>query len=162
MTAGRTLGCATVLLATFAGTAPAPCVEADRTWRWFVDCPQPHSTRLQVTLRGRTLYDATLPLCDVTPSERSQRAEQRRLRFFFTTDAGLFGDEFRHLGVRRIEGNVWEAGGDADQIILGLSFQIPEQILLNTLHLAAESQRSTSDLARGLTSSTSPFLAARK
>ena len=145
-----------VALVAVVGSGKAAADE-ERTWRWFVDCSEPMTSRLQVALRGSTLYEATLPLCHVTYRSRSREGESRILSFFFTADAGIFGDEFRGLGRQRIEGNVWEAGGDPDQIILGLSFVAGNQILLNTLHFASPSRDSSHEQAAGLTSTTSAF-----
>lgn len=149
-------------LCTFLRLPAAAEESAPSKWRWFRDCAEPLTTRLFVSLHGRSLFDATLPLCHVPDTSPSSTGKPRILRFFFTADASVFGEEFKHLGIRRIEGNVWEAGGDPDDIILGLSFEAGEQILLNTLHIASCLQPSSLDQATGLVSRTSAFMRATK
>lgn len=35
-----------------------------------------------------------------------------------------------------IAGDIWQAGGESDALILGVSFDSTRQVLLNTLHVA--------------------------
>jgi len=143
-----------VLLA-FGLAAPAP--DSTPKWRWWSSCPQPRVTRLTITLRGKPLYRGTLRVCHVPDAAYDPGDKQELAVFYFRADAAMFGDEFRELGTRVIEGNVWEAGGDPDDVIFGVSFAAANQGLLNTLHIASASQVSRFEIAPGLTSETSAF-----
>ena len=51
---------------------------------------------------------------------------------------------------------MWQAGGESDALILGLSLQGTNRIHLNTLYIAKPDRKSSSSLGYGLTIVTSP------
>ena len=124
-------------------------------WQWFDGCPARQTMRLDVELGQRSLYSVVLPVCRMRSGEIADIAEQKVLVFGFQGDAALFGDELRSFGRAEIEGNVWRAGGESDSILLGVSFEVSNQILLNSIHVAAADEASSTEMADGLTVRTS-------
>jgi hypothetical protein len=125
-------------------------------WQWFEGCQPEKQMRVNVLLHGKSLYSAAFPACRMRRGEIPDESPQKVLVFSFQGSAGLFGAEFRRLGTRDIEGNIWRAGGEPDAILLGVSFATPDQILLNSIHIATARKASRSALARGLIIATSP------
>jgi hypothetical protein len=148
----------TIVALAFLLAVPAPASEAGPKWRWWPACETPHVTSLTIRLGGRVLHRARLRLCHL-PDSAFDPGDERVAVFRFKADAKRFGDDYRHFGTRVIEGNVWEAGGDPDGIVLGISFVTADQVLLNTLHVANRGGSSRLELAPGLTSETTPFRA---
>jgi hypothetical protein len=120
-----------------------------------VPASQYHSPRHHP--REPVLFASPVPLCHMPDSALVIPKDQKTLIFHFTADPAIFGDEFKHLGRQRVEWNVWEAGGDPGDIILGLSFSAGNRSLLNTLHVAYADKEGVFDQAEGLRSRTSPF-----
>jgi hypothetical protein len=110
-----------------------------------------------IRLGGRVLFTQPLRLCRIPESAYEPGDGERVAVFKFKADATTFGEEHRHLGIRTIEGNVWQAGVNSSDIILGISFVTGNQILLNTLHVANAQAASQYELAAGLTSETTLF-----
>ena len=66
----------------------------------------------------------------------------------------MFDADFASLGTPEIEGNVWEAGSEHDQILLGVSFLTKDRILLNTTHFATANGASQAPLVERLVMTT--------
>ena len=49
-----------------------------------------------------------------------------------------------------IEGTIWQAGADPDDILLGVSFVAHDQVLLNTIHIVRPGEPTESKLDTGL------------
>ena len=69
----------------------------------------------------------------------------------------MFG-EYRTVHTQTIEGNVWQAGSDPDELLLGISFSTKNQVLLNTIHIAKPGRVSSSEVDRGIVVRTFPIL----
>ena len=67
-----------------------------------------------------------------------------------------FQNEYRTRSTDSIEEDIWEAGGEPDALILGISFDTGKQILLNTLHIARLDKQMSSELDNGLFITTYP------
>src|SRR5262249_25470427 len=96
---------------------PAP------VWQWSAMCPLgSDQMRVDGRYQGKRVFTKLCPICK--GPQASER--QRPLAFFFTAPAGIFGDEFAALGTQKIEGNIWQAGGEGSGILLGVSFTAPK------------------------------------
>lgn len=49
-----------------------------------------------------------------------------------------------------LEGTIWQAGADPDDILLGVSFLAHDQVLLNTIHITKPGKSTESNLDAGL------------
>jgi len=81
-------------------------------------------------------------------------------RFYFS-GGHTFQDEFHTSKKEKIEANIWEAGADPNDILLGVSFATRDQILLNTVHIVKPGRPTQMTLDRGVVIRTYP-VAARK
>jgi hypothetical protein len=81
---------------------------------------------------------------------------RKRFSFHFRVDMKIFGKEFAALGVKNVEGDIWQAGKDPRLIVLGISFVTKNYVLLNSIHLVWPERISKTNLAEGLILETHP------
>jgi len=124
---------------------------------WFAACASGDSLALEVRLDGKPLYSTGFPICHVRRADIKPEPQQRILKFRFDAQPRRFRNRFRANETLPIEGNIWEAGGDPDAILLGVSFSTEEDVLLNTIHVASAASPSRSELVRGLVITTRPL-----
>ncbi|HEX9860968.1 MAG TPA: hypothetical protein VGB23_07150, partial [Nitrospirota bacterium] len=88
--------------------------------------------------------------------------KNKTLVFFFAENKQLHfdDDDYGHFITepnQKIEGNIWAAGCEKDAIILGVSFDTNNQVLINTLHIAYINQDTEDEIAGGIIIRTSVF-----
>jgi hypothetical protein len=129
-------------------------------WSWYGRCPQ--SVRMAVELRvdGHLPQRAVVPLCHLRRSAIEQRQYDARLVFRFG-GGRTFRDELTTRRADTIEGNIWQASADQDEVTLGVSFMTKRQVLLNTLYVLVPGRRVTTILERGITVTSYPALASQ-
>lgn len=120
-------------------------------WTLSNKCNGDHKLGVTVRLDRKVLYRGVLPIC-----RGSRDAEDGRVEFHFV-GGHTFQGEYRTRSTDSIEGDIWQAGGDPDALILGISFDTDRQILLNTLHIARPEKQSSSKLDKGLFITTYPL-----
>lgn len=116
----------------------------DVVWTWSRGCNGDHKLNVTVRLDAKVLYHGVLPIC-----RGSRDAEDGRAEFHFPGGHNFQG-EYPTRSADRIEGDIWQAGGDPDDLILGISFASAKQILLNTVHIARPGKQTSSELDKGL------------
>ena len=134
----------------------------DVVWHWYSHCLKADTMYAEVLFHNKSIYKTFFPICAMHRSEIKPDRSQKILEFYFTADCRIFktGEDsnldslFESFGTKRIEGNIWEAGRDPKDILLGVSCVIKEQILLNGIHIAKIRETSTTRLADGLIIST--------
>jgi hypothetical protein len=119
-------------------------------WVWSKQCDGNHKLGVTVILDRKVLYRGVLPIC-----HRNREAENGRVSFHFA-GGHLFQGKYHTRSTDSIEGDIWQASGDSDALILGVSFDTKKQVLLNTLHIAAPDKPSSSELDKGLFITTHP------
>lgn len=122
----------------------------DVVWTWSKRCNGDHKLGVTIRLDRKVLYSGTLMIC-----RGSRDAEDGRAEFHFA-GGHTFQGKYRTNSTDSIEGDIWEAGGDPDDLILGISFDTGKQILLNTLHIARPGKQTSSELDPGLFITTYP------
>jgi hypothetical protein len=136
----------------------------DNAWQWYSPCPDNVVMQVDVLFEGKKIYSSLFPACVMARGDIPIKSPQIILSFFFTANANIFNDledevNFSNIGVQKIEGIIWRAGGEDNGIILGVSFittkSSPRQILLNSLHFAEAHKMSETNLAEGLVIRTS-------
>src|SRR5712671_7432750 len=105
-------------------------------WHWFGSCTGGDSMVVEVSLDGKPLYSSTFPICRVRRRDIKPEPQQRLLEFRFDGVPRRFGPRDRSTQPQSIGANIWEAGGDPDAILLGVSFATAQQVLLNMVHVA--------------------------
>jgi len=126
---------------------------SDVVWISSKQCNGDHKLGITVRLDHKVLYRGVLPIC-----HGSRDAEDGRVEFHFV-GGHTFQGEYHTRSTDSIEGDIWQASGDPDALILGISFDAGKhkQILLNTLHVASPEKQSSSELDKGLFITTFPF-----
>jgi hypothetical protein len=122
----------------------------DIVWHWFSQCPQSDTLQIEVWYLQKIIYRVSVPICAMDRGTIAPEKPQKILEFFFQANCRIFGSEFKRFGSQRIEGNIWEAGKDPHDIILGVSFECKERILLNSVHIAELKKIAKTTMAKGL------------
>lgn len=127
----------------------ASLAQADESvWQWYGRCAATQQMRVDVQLDGRALYSKAFPACAMPREDIPAESPQKVLEFSLRGPAALFGAECERLGTVMIVGNIWRAGGEADALLLGVSFATPDHVLLNSLHVAAARHGARSTMAK--------------
>jgi len=126
-------------------------------WHWFTTSSQSETLRVRVTFKGKSIYRSSFPVAKIERGRIQPERPQKILEFSFNGEPKIFDTEFNAYPFQRITGNIWEAGCDPNDILLGVSFDIPKRILLNTIHIALIGQVARSQLAEGLFIETIPL-----
>lgn len=127
---------------------------ATGTWHWFESCIGTKDLGLVVVLDGKAVCQSRFSVCrndGLTPT-----AEERTLVFHFK-GGHVFQGEYRTLPTQTIEANIWQAGADPGDLLLGVGFVSDHRILLNTIHVAQPDRMSVSQLDRGIVVRTFPL-----
>ena len=142
---------ALVAVPAFAQTPSSNTETPELVWTWSKQCSRTNRLGVTVSLDRKILYRGALPIC-----RGSRDAEDGRVQFHFS--GHTFPGGHRTHSTDLIEGAIWQAGGEKDAMILGISFHDNNQILLNTLHIARPWKQTSSDLGKGLSITTYPAL----
>ncbi|RRA49347.1 hypothetical protein D1Y84_14730 [Acidipila sp. EB88] len=124
----------------------------DIVWTWSAQCDTKQKLRVTVHLQSKLLYAGLLPIC-----RGSRDAENGGAEFHFSSSQ-VFGGQYRARIGGSIEGDIWQAGGEKDALVLGISLTTKKQILLNTLHIASPDKKTFAKLDKGLYITTTPVI----
>lgn len=122
--------------------------------------------RLQVRLDNKTIFTTTLSIANRGRSAIPRRSYGTKIGFSFRPQRSIVWSEYRDGNVlsqakQRIKCDIWMAGADENAIILGVSCDAADTILMNTLHLASPTTEVRSEIAGGLAVVTSPITATK-
>ena len=123
----------------------------DIVWTWSQHCKAKQQLGVTVRLRSEVLYRGLMPIC-----RNNRDLEEGRAKFRFSS-SHLFGG-YRARKTDTIEGDIWQASGETDALILGISFSTKRQVMLNTLHIADPVKKTSSELDNGLYITTYPVI----
>jgi hypothetical protein len=124
----------------------------NQLWSWFGSCGAKRSMGIQIALDGKVIYRSSFPVCPI-----GDRSKEVQKRVVFSIKGGhVFQGEHHTTPTQTIEGNIWQAGADPGVILLGVSFDSQNQILLNTIHIAKVGRESRTEIDRGLIIRTFP------
>ena len=141
--------------------APPIAALRDTVWFWFAACGGPTMT-LEVRLDNTAVYTTSFPVCRADRSSPlSQGQEEGHASFSFEPHHMLvwrgYRDEADTTRAHQvIEGGLWQAGADPDDLLLGVDFVVPNRIVMNTIHIAHPGAAVTSWFAQGLAVLTYP------
>lgn len=110
---------------------------------------------VEALLDGKVVYRSSFPICKTIDASEMADRQQRILAFHFK-GGHLCQGEYHTTSAQTIEGNIWQAGADPDDLILGVSFATKNQVVLNTIHIARPDSASTSEVDRGIVVKTFP------
>lgn len=142
-----------VLVAAPAVAQPSSVAEkGDVVWTWSKRCNNNHRLGVKISVDGKVLYRGVLPIC-----RGSRDAEDGRVEVRFA-GGHTFQGEYRTRTTDSIEGDIWQAGGEPDALIIGISFDTGKQILLNTVHVANPGKQTSSEVDKGIFITTYPVI----
>jgi hypothetical protein len=145
----------------FGKAAEAPSSSQDGpVWYWQARS-NAQRMKLEVRLDNKTIFTTTFSIARTARSAIPKRSYTKKIRFSFKPERSIVWSGYRDEDVvspakQRIECDMWMAGADESAIILGVSFDRPDAILMNTLHLASPTSEARSEIADGLVVVTSP------
>lgn len=148
-----------------------PGAQSDRNslpvWFWFATCGGP-VMGLEVRFDGTVLYRTEFPICkaDFSSSKR-QGEESGKIRFLFKPERSITWEGYRDPAAVTAAGHVlnvdlWQAGADPEDLILGVSFGDEHDTYMNTVHMAFPGKRDVSNPAEGIEIVTFPVAARAK
>jgi hypothetical protein len=116
---------------------------------------------LEVRLDDVRLYQASFPMCRADRASLHRQGQAGRFSFWFEPARAMVWTGYRDdpdtaRARQFVEGDVWQAGADPDDLVLGVSFMAPDRILTNTTHIARPGVSDTTQIARGLVIITYP------
>jgi len=117
----------------------------DVVWVWSKNCDSSKGLDVTLRLRSKVLHHSIIPIC-----QGSRDAEDGRVEVKFSSGLLIRGQAGQE------EADIWQAGGETDALILGLSLRGANRIHLNTLYIAYPDRKSSSSLGYGLTMITIP------
>jgi hypothetical protein len=135
--------------------------QEDSLWFWDGKCANGENIGIQVLVDGQMVYRSRFRACHVKRTETLTKSENEAQVFEFS-GGHTFQNEFHTSKKEKIEGNIWQAGADPDDILLGVSFGAPHQILLNTIHIVEPHKPTQSTLDRNAIIKTFPIRASEK
>jgi hypothetical protein len=135
------------------GARALPAQAGDSVWIWSSACRSPHSMQLTAQLDRRTIYTATFPACLAERQEQTPAARMsfplvapRRLMWYgYRSDAGESTAAGKHLTVE-----VWQAGGDPEDMLLGVVVQDDSARYLHTILILDPHRQTVDSLTPGL------------
>jgi hypothetical protein len=149
----------TVLLFVTGGSAASQSqVPAAPVWYWFQNCAQKGTMGIEVTVDGKSVYKSSFPICKTTNAPADDRDGKQKILAFAFKGGRTFQGEYQTTSAEMLEGNIWQAGADADDLLLGVSFvsKKQNQTLLNTVQIARPDRRSLEEVDTGIFVETFP------
>lgn len=161
----RTLLALTILfgITLFAKAAGAPSGSQEGpVWYWQAG-GNDQRMKLEVRLDNKTIFTTTYSVAQTIRSAIPKRSYAKKIRFSLKPERSIVWSGYRDEDVvspakQRIECDIWMAGADGNAVILGVSFDKPDVVLMNTLHMASPTNEARSEIADGLVVVTSPVI----
>jgi hypothetical protein len=125
-------------------------------WFWLDDCPDTHLLGLKLLIDGKVVYKAKLRICQEGRSDLKTEQKQSEAKFHFP-GGHTFQDTYPTKVSDQVEGDIWQAGADSNDLLLGVSFATKSQILLNTIHIAKPGKAIQSTLDSRIVVKTYPL-----
>lgn len=145
----------------FAASLPAGAqTQSGPVWFWFATCGGP-AMSLEVKLDGKTLYKSTFPVCRASRKSPASQGETGSVQFYFRPGRPIKWSGYRERpettgADQLIEADLWQAGADPDDLIIGASFESGSRIYMNTVVVAHPGRRDSTTVADGLVVTTYP------
>jgi hypothetical protein len=143
-----------ILPAAYSQSRPQP---AEKVWFWFGDCTAPRLMGVQLLLDGKPIYQSRFRACQMSRTTANSQREQEVRSSFHFSGGHTFQGTYRTSKTETIEGTLWQAGADPDEILLGIAFQTHDQVLINTIHISKLGKPAESKLDQGLVIKTYPL-----
>jgi len=149
-----------LLLGFVLAMAVRPAASQEHVWFWFANCGT-GALVLEVKLDGALLYKSTIQICQASRDSAESRAENKKIAFPLKPLRAITWSGYRDTDVTTKAGhaldmNLWQAGADPNDLLLGVSVSDSHSIYMNTIHLAYPEKPNSTEIAKGLVVSTHP------
>ena len=148
--AGALAIASTLLLA-----ASTPCAEEGPVWFWLAGCGGPDMA-IEVRLDGKLLHRSVVPICRAGREDAAAQGQSSgRIEVKFTAPRAIVWEGYRDGPDRTKTGqdltlDIWQAGADPEDLLLGVDVMDQKAIHANTIHIAHPNKRDRSEIASGL------------
>jgi len=125
-------------------------------WFWFGDCKDGKTMGVELSVEGKTEYRSTFHACRMKRTEANSDREAKTKTTFHFPGGHTFQDTYHTAKQGQIECDIWQAGADPGDILLGVAFATHNEILLNTIHIVRPGKSTQSELDDGVVIKTYP------
>jgi hypothetical protein len=126
-------------------------------WFWFGACKDGKTMGVELSVDGETVYHSTFRACRMNRTETNSDREAKAKTTFHFPGGHTFQDTYHTAKREQIECDIWQAGADPNDILLGVAFATHDQILLNTIHVVRPDKSTRSELDDGVVIKTYPI-----
>jgi len=116
--------------------------DSPKYWYWFQECPDARKMGFNVVVDSKRIYHGEFSACHMERENIHPSGEEKQISFHFAGgrifpggDGSYLPERYYSKPTENIEGGIWQAGADPNDLILGLSLSIPDKILLNTAYI---------------------------
>jgi len=136
------------------GASSAQAPSSVPVWFWRIPCGD-RGLAIDVTLSGRSVYHAEVPICHMVRTRDATTKENNGFKILLTTSKPLVFSGYRDTddvvpAGKSLEMDIWEAGADPDDLIIGVSVADGKKIYMNTVLIAEPKIESGSAIANDL------------
>jgi hypothetical protein len=104
-------------------------------WFWFGGCKNNSKTmEIELSVEGKIVYRSSFRACRMKRADANSKREGNTKIFYFP-GGHTFQKKYRTTRQTQIKGSIWQAGADPDDVLLGVSFETDNQVLLNTVDI---------------------------
>jgi|WetSurSiteA1Bulk_404760.scaffolds.fasta_scaffold02851_2 hypothetical protein len=140
--------------------------DSEQVWYWFVSCGGSELT-IEAKLDGVTISRTVFPICHALRDSIPVKEPQKTIEFTFRPNRSIVWTGYRDeddetKANQLINGSFWQAGADPDALLIGVSFDTGDRILMNTIHISYPAKRESSEIAKGLVIVTYPSKGSKK
>jgi len=140
--------------------APIPAAAEAPVWFWYTSCGGPAMT-LEVRFDKQVVYTASMPLCRMHRQAKTEEKPARVLDVPFEAPRSIKWEGYRDAPDitkqgQRLHLNLWQAGANPNDLIIGVSAIDNATIYMNTVHIAHPDRRDETEIAQGLVIVTYP------
>jgi hypothetical protein len=144
-----------VIASTLLLAASALHAEEGPVWFWLSGCGGPDMA-IEVRLDGKLLHKSVVPICRAVREDAAAQGQSSgRIEVRFTAPRAIVWEGYRDGPDRTKAGqeltlDIWQAGADPEDLLLGVDVMDGKAIHMNTLHIAHPFKRDRSEIASGL------------
>ena len=110
---------------------------------------------LEVRLDSTLILKTTFPICRSSRGGSHEQGQRSNIKFQLRPDRDMIWTGYQDtddttLVNESVFGSIWQAGADSGWLLLGVSFEAGDKIIMNTIHIAHPVAKDSSEIATGL------------
>jgi len=148
------------LLVSTATANPAIASQEGPVWFWFGTCSGT-ALKLEVKFDQKLVYQSSFPICHSERANIPDIISKKELDFVFRSPRAITWEGYRDVDNitgpnQKLYGQIWLAGSDPDDLVLGIAFTSGKDIYMNTIHVAYPNRKAGTEIETGLVVITEP------